>query len=450
MKQISYSRAVRFISSLLYFFSIFLFINAFNFQHNPPSGWENQFLPNLNGRIISDMEFTDSLNGYACAEAQEINIPSYLLRTTNGGKNWQITDSLYSNLLEIQFLNGHIGYVCGARMYKTTNSGTSWIQMNLPGEAGAIDMSVINEDTIWITDVEALTGGIFLTTNGGASWTRKYYAGGSENPEKIYFVNSRLGFASKTVLLRTSDGGDSWINYNPEIGFIDINFADTILGYKSSNGKVLKTTDGGINWRVLPTPEKNDTISENGVLRISSLLPNKNMYAVGAEAFIGSVRRKGIIFKSIDAGETWGYQLPDTNIIKFRYYSFIDFQDDNTGWAYRTNSGGIYTRSGGDTTIYTVIREVTSVIPLNFVLHQNFPNPFNPTTTIKFELKSNSQTDISVYDVSGRLTAVLVSEELRAGVYETVFDGSALSSGIYFCVMQSGSYRESITMALLK
>ena len=81
MKHTSHSRADRFLSGLFYFFSIFMFINAFNFQDNPPSGWENQFLPNLNGRIISDMEFTDSLNGYIVAG-------NYVLMTTNSGSEW--------------------------------------------------------------------------------------------------------------------------------------------------------------------------------------------------------------------------------------------------------------------------------------------------------------------------------------------------------------------------
>ncbi len=438
----------RFFTKSVWFLSIIIFTTAFDLAHNPPSGWENQFLPDLNGRIISDMCFTDSLNGYATAYKKFD--PNYILRTTNGGINWIVSDSLVSWLTKVQFLDMKIGYVCGARMYKTTNAGNNWSQINLPGEAGAIDMSVINEDTIWITDDEGLTGGIFLTTNGGGSWTRKYYSGGSANPNKIYFANNKLGFASKSVLLRTSDGGDTWINYNPEIGFDDIHFADTNLGYKTSNGKILKTINGGINWHILPTPEKNDTISYNSVIRISSLLPNNSIYAVGAEAFIGSIRRKGVIFKSTDAGDTWGYQLPDTNIVKFRKYSFTDFENDKTGWAYQINIGGIFTRIGGDTTIYTGIRNISSEIPENFMLYQNYPNPFNPRTNVKFEVKRKARIDISVYDVSGRSVAVLVSGELQSGTYETVFEGSALSSGIYFCVMQSSSFRETIAMMFLK
>ncbi|MBK8982579.1 MAG: hypothetical protein IPM38_09740 [Ignavibacteria bacterium] len=53
------------ISSLLFYISILTFILAFNFAHNPPGGWTQQYMPNLNGRSITDITFTDSLNGYA-------------------------------------------------------------------------------------------------------------------------------------------------------------------------------------------------------------------------------------------------------------------------------------------------------------------------------------------------------------------------------------------------
>lgn len=337
-------------------------------------------------------------------------------------------------------------------MYKTTNAGNNWFQINLPGEAGAIDMSVINEDTIWITDDEGLTGGIFLTTNGGGNWTRKYYGGGFTNPEKIYFANSRLGFASRALnnYLRTSDGGETWQIINgPSIWFNDMKFIDSLTGYKA-NGYIMKTIDGGLNWNQQTLPPTGDTISSNSVERISNPLNSEIIYGVGPRAFYFNPNLRGLIFKTTDFGNSWGYQLPDTSLIRFRKYSFTEFVNEKRGWAYQINTGGIYTELGGDTTIYTGIRNISSEIPENFMLYQNYPNPFNPKTNVKFEVKRKARIDISVYDVSGRSVAVLVSGELQSGTYETVFEGSALSSGIYFCVMQSSSFRETIAMMFLK
>ena len=84
MNHTSHSHAVRFLSSLLYFFSIFIFINAFNFQHNPPGAWRQQFMPEIQGLDIADVVFLDSLTGYAVAKL------NYILKTTNGGENWSI------------------------------------------------------------------------------------------------------------------------------------------------------------------------------------------------------------------------------------------------------------------------------------------------------------------------------------------------------------------------
>ncbi|MGD8778503.1 MAG: T9SS type A sorting domain-containing protein [Ignavibacteria bacterium] len=80
------------------------------------------------------------------------------------------------------------------------------------------------------------------------------------------------------------------------------------------------------------------------------------------------------------------------------------------------------------------------IIPVQFNLSQNYPNPFNPMTTIDFSIavSSNSNVDnlslvtLKVYDLLGREVAVLVNEKKSAGNYKVQFDGTNLSSGIYF------------------
>ncbi len=76
-------------------------------------------------------------------------------------------------------------------------------------------------------------------------------------------------------------------------------------------------------------------------------------------------------------------------------------------------------------------------IPLAFSLSQNFPNPFNPATTIVFGVPVASEVTVRVYDLLGREVSVLVSGRKDAGLYETRFDASALSSGVFFCRLQA-------------
>ena len=91
------------------------------------------------------------------------------------------------------------------------------------------------------------------------------------------------------------------------------------------------------------------------------------------------------------------------------------------------------------------------VSPLTeFSLEQNFPNPFNPTTTINYQIIKNDFVSLKVYDILGNEVATLVNEEKPAGSYEINFNASSLSSGIYFFKLQAGSFIETKKMLLLK
>ena len=93
--------------------------------------------------------------------------------------------------------------------------------------------------------------------------------------------------------------------------------------------------------------------------------------------------------------------------------------------------------------------------PLAFNLEQNFPNPFNPTTRIKFSVPSNSKSGnhnvkLTVYDILGRAVSTLVNENKPAGHYEIEFDGSKLSSGIYLYTLQSEDFLSIKKLVVLK
>ena len=100
-------------------------------------------------------------------------------------------------------------------------------------------------------------------------------------------------------------------------------------------------------------------------------------------------------------------------------------------------------------------------MPLQFEVYQNFPNPFNPTTTIKYQIPELSFVTLKVYDVLGSEIATLVDEDKPIGNYEVEFDAQSatggLSSGIYFYRLQvypvnggAGSFVETKKMVLLR
>ncbi|MGA8263134.1 MAG: T9SS type A sorting domain-containing protein, partial [Ignavibacteriaceae bacterium] len=92
----------------------------------------------------------------------------------------------------------------------------------------------------------------------------------------------------------------------------------------------------------------------------------------------------------------------------------------------------------------------THHIPENISLYQNYPNPFNPITTINYSIPATLYVTLKVYDLLGREVAKLVHEEKPRGVYKVNFDGSKLSSGIYFYRLQAGSFSETKKILLIK
>ena len=88
--------------------------------------------------------------------------------------------------------------------------------------------------------------------------------------------------------------------------------------------------------------------------------------------------------------------------------------------------------------------------PENFLLYQNFPNPFNPLTTIKYAIPSISFVALAIYDILGNLVAELVHKEQSAGYYNINFDASSLPSGVYFYRLECGNYISTKKLILLK
>lgn len=90
------------------------------------------------------------------------------------------------------------------------------------------------------------------------------------------------------------------------------------------------------------------------------------------------------------------------------------------------------------------------VIPSILMLNQNYPNPFNASTVISFRLSVQEFVKLAVYDLLGKETAILLNSYLQAGEYQTEFNASDFSSGVYFYRLQAGDAVETRRMVLLK
>lgn len=96
------------------------------------------------------------------------------------------------------------------------------------------------------------------------------------------------------------------------------------------------------------------------------------------------------------------------------------------------------------------IKQISSEVPSGYSLKQNYPNPFNPTTTIKFDILRLGDVKIVVYDIMGREVQTLANEKLQPGTYQATFDGSKLTSGVYFYRLTSDNFTDTKRMLLVK
>jgi hypothetical protein len=89
-------------------------------------------------------------------------------------------------------------------------------------------------------------------------------------------------------------------------------------------------------------------------------------------------------------------------------------------------------------------------MPASFALSQNFPNPFNPSTTIRFSLERSGFTTLSIYDLLGRLVGTIAEGNMQAGTYSIDWNAAGLTSGLYFYTLRSGENLQTRKMLLMK
>jgi hypothetical protein len=124
-------------------------------------------------------------------------------------------------------------------------------------------------------------------------------------------------------------------------------------------------------------------------------------------------------------------------------------------YLYVATSGGVWRRPLAE--MVTEVQLAREQVPVEFRLEQNYPNPFNPKTRIQYTVGGTrdlvlgaSKTRLVVFDLLGRQVATLVNEVKPPGSYEITFDGSGLSSGVYFYRLTAGNFVETRRMLLMR
>ena len=151
----------------------------------------------------------------------------------------------------------------------------------------------------------------------------------------------------------------------------------------------------------------------------------------------------GTILRTTDGGQNW---ITQTSGLGSPLYG-VSFTDANNGTIVGYFGTILHTTNGGVTFIN---EELIVEKPTDYHISNNYPNPFNPSTKIKYSLPQTSNVVIKVFDILGNEIETLVNEEKQTGTYEITWYTENLPSGIYFYRIQAGNFIETKKMLLLK
>ena len=382
------------------------------------------------------------------------------------------------NLYDIEFINEKTGWAVGDAgvVIKTTNGGTNWINVPNPSiQYGGLMWAIqpIDSEVVY-----AVAGYDFImkTTNSGVNWNVLSGRPGSITAFKgLYFLNRDTGwFLGTNKVFRTYDGGNTLDSfYAPWFTNFDIYFKDINTGIFCGDGRVFKSTDGGMNWYNTNVPVggtfymfRKLGISNNNVWVVGSSSPvfrstdfctTWNIVTLGQQiggigvffvndniGYIG--RSLNNLIKTTNSGFNWYQQRTDSSSLAF--ISSIDFVNDTTGW-YSCGAGRIYnTTSGGQW--LTNVNLFSYQTPKKFKLYQNFPNPFNNQTIIKFDITEKNYYKLEIYNLLGQKLDVIFNQFFQASSYSIQYDSQFLSTGIYVFKLSSDESAESKILTIIK
>jgi len=287
------------------------------------------------------------------------------------------------------------------------------------GDGPAIILRTMDGGSNWISVNDSAFGGI-----SGDMWRR------------IDFVNQDIGYfypsgSSSYLLYKTVDGGSSWSATNhPQFGLQTMKFFNENIGFTANYSHLYRTLNGGITWDSLASPGIDDWMMDIE-------------FAPEDSSKIWLADRRNIYY-STDFGDTWVTQPT------VRGTRDVVFTDSLNGWVLCDNS--IYRTSNGGQ-LLTVIDD--QFHPDQYFLHLNYPNPFNPITTIQYELPQRSDVQVTIYDLLGKKVTTLVNQNQDAGFKSVQWNatndkGNPVSAGVYLYQIQAGQFVQTKKMVLLK
>ncbi len=400
-------------------------------------------------------------------------IASGVYASTDNGDTWaQRVSGLLARDMTNFFIAGPTLYGNGNGIFSTTNGGDIWatVRGDLKDSSAQPTLVYVDGATMFCRDYPAT--GIERSTDGGATWSEIY--SGLPPFGTVSSMVSAGGalFTVNEKVYGSTDNGDTWARVDTALGvFVYMTNITKIGGSLFAYGQgIARSTDNGATWALADTgipaffgvtsvtvvgstlfagggfPVKNYKSTDNGdtwtaIATLPSSSSASQLLGFGNDLF--ACGENNGIFISTNLGTSWtniSTGLPSPN---FRYSLAI-----HNGMMYAGTSGNsVWKRPLSQV---TAIEPVDSRVPAGYALRANYPNPFNPSTEIRFEVAGTEQVTLEVYDLLGRLVSVLVDGRLSPGTYSVSWNATGVPAGAYYLRMSAGAFSATGKMLFIK
>lgn len=422
--------------SIFVFAICFIFTNTIEAQPNVI--WFKQFTFPENYRI-NTITFIDSLQGWAAGWKPTTQVSGLIVHTMDGGKSWseQLVDSTFSTswFNDLIFLDKNYGWATGLHiLYKTTDAGENWsripdslftVSENTPFFDGLGDMQSVSFIDINRGIISGTMGIISSTIDGGQTWLSSMIepeGGLIDTLHSVIMVNADTACAVGTGgIAITTNSGASWQTKHLEFrNYKKCVFVNDLVGWTlSSDAQILRTDNAGQTWQDL------GRIYQDFVSAIDMDFISETTGWVITSA--------GTIWKTEDGGFSWDEDVVSNN----EALTSVDFVKEEVGFA--TNVKGDFFRTKPDEPDKVDDKPIQSI---TFSLLPNFPNPFNPETTLKYRIQKQQQITLEIHNLLGQKIVTLTKGVKTVGEHTVKWNGKdelgiAMPSGIYLAKLKS-------------
>jgi|GEM_PF-1628502 len=390
---------------------------------------------------ITDVFFLDENRGWAVGGSGD----GMIIRTTQGGLDPEIyPEEIPAGLNGVFFIDDQTGWIVGdndtygtdeAILLKTTDGGETWTPQSTGFSTYLNDAYFVDQNIGWVVGGSFSHSIILKTTDGGITWTEQSTTA-EEAFNQVQFFDATHGWVigDDQAIYETVDGGDTWNAVDGLMTYGDyyaVQFLSEDVGYLTGSSNIYKTTDGGATWTELP-------LDTYGSLFDVSFVNEQ----------VGWVTSSGTIYHTKDGGMTWEEQFQSSAI----WINAITMLDSSNGWVVGNDGVILKTSTGGK--IPVGIRhddQDPAALVTDYRLYPCYPNPFNPVTSIQYDVPEPTEMRISVYDILGREVDILFHGYAEQGRYILQWSaGKQHPSGIYFIRMVSREYSTVRKVTLLK